>query len=159
MLGGRAKAGIVRVLAEQRVSHVAELAATLGMSKSAVTNALDQLEAAGAIMRRREGREVVAETLPAGESVFRALLDFDGRVKHRGVTPVIGEELDDQDLDALASYFAAPSGVTVQASRWHPDEEALPVGAQVWEQPQGLPEGSEQESRSTRRPVEPASRA
>jgi DNA-binding MarR family transcriptional regulator len=140
MLGGRAKAGIIRVLARRRVSRVTELVAELQMSKSAITNALDQMEASGAIRRRREGRDTVAEALPAGEELFRALLAFDDEVKHTLTAPVISEDPADEELDELAAYFAAPSDVQVRASRWDPEEEALPVAEHVWKLPQGLPE-------------------
>lgn len=135
VLGGRAKAGVVRYLAHHHVIRFADLVAELHMSKSAVANAVDQLVDAGAILRRRDGREIVIEALPAGEQMFQALVSFDADVRGDTAPAIVPENADDDDLDALSAYFAKPADIVVRASTWAPEEDALPLGAHIWEQP------------------------
>jgi DNA-binding transcriptional ArsR family regulator len=138
LLGGRAKSGIVRALAERGATRLSELIGAVGMSKSAVTNALTQLEESGAVRTHREGREVVVEA--AEQEVLAALVSFDERVHRHALTmPVPQEQMDDDALAAMEAFFAEPVLTVARASKTDAREEGLPVSEDVWKLPQGLP--------------------
>lgn len=138
LLGGRAKSGIVRALADRPSARLTELIHVVGMSKSAVTNALTQLEESGAVRSHREGREVVVEAAERG--VLVELVSFDRRVHHQALTmPVPQEDMEDDALVAMEAYFAEPVGTVARASRYDDSEQGLPVTEDVWKLPQGLP--------------------
>jgi len=139
LLGGRAKSGIVRALAkEQSATRLSELIGTVGMSKSAVTSALTQLEESGAVRTRRRGREVMVEALEL--DVIKMLVSFDERVHHPPLEmPVPQEDMDDEALEALEAFLAEPVATVARASETHSSEESLPVTEDVWKLPQGLP--------------------
>jgi transposase/DNA-binding transcriptional ArsR family regulator len=138
LLGGRAKSGIVRALADRPSARLTDLIRVVGMSKSAVTNALTQLEESGAVRTHREGREVVVEA--AERSVIVELVSFDRRVHHQALTmPVPQEDMDDDALAAMEAYFAEPVGTVARASHYDDTEAGLPVTEDVWKLPQGLP--------------------
>jgi DNA-binding transcriptional ArsR family regulator len=138
LLGGRAKSGIVRALADRGATRLSDLIGAVGMSKSAVTNALTQLEESGAVRTHREGREVLVEA--AERDVFVTLVSFDRRVHHQALTmPVPQEDMDDDAFAAMEAYFAEPVATVARASRWDETEEGLPVSEDVWKLPQGLP--------------------
>jgi DNA-binding transcriptional ArsR family regulator len=138
LLGGRAKSGIVRVLADRGATRLSELIGSIGMSKSAVTNALTQLEASGAVRISREGREVFVEA--AERDVFIMLASFDRRVHQCALTmPVPQEDTDDETLDAMEAFFAEPAHTVARASRFDESEAGLPVSEDAWKMPGGLP--------------------
>lgn len=138
LLGGRAKSGIVRALADRPSVRLTDLIRVVGMSKSAVTNALTQLEESGAVRIHREGREVVVEA--AERSVIVELVSFDRRVRHQGLTmPVPQEAMDEDALAAMEAYFAEPVATVARASPYDETEAGLPVTDDVWELPEGLP--------------------
>lgn len=137
LLGGRAKSGIVRALAERPSARLTDLIRVVGMSKSAVTNALTQLEESGAVRSHREGREVVVEAAERG--VLVELVSFDRRVHHQALTmPIPQEDMDDAALAAMEAYFAEPVATVARASRYDETEAGLPVTDDVWKLPQGL---------------------
>lgn len=108
------------------------------MSKSAVTNALTQLEESGAVRTHRQGREVVVEA--AEQEMFAALVSFDERVHRQALTmPVPQERMDDDALAAMEAFFAEPVMTVARASKTDAREAALPVSEDVWKLPQGLP--------------------
>jgi DNA-binding transcriptional ArsR family regulator len=138
LLGGRAKSGIVRALAERGATRLTELIGAVGMSKSAVTNALTQLEESGAVRTRREGREVVVEA--AEQEVLAVLASFDVRVHRQALAmPVPQERMDDDTLAAMEAFFAEPTPIVARAARTDTRGEGLPVSEDVWKLPQGLP--------------------
>lgn len=138
LLGGRAKSGIVRALADRPSARLTDLIRIVGMSKSAVTNALTQLEESGAVRTHREGREVLVEA--AERSVIAELVSFDRRVHHQALTmPVPQEDMDDDALLAMEAYFAEPVATVARPSRETEAEAGLPVTEDVWKLPQGLP--------------------
>lgn len=138
LLGGRAKSGIVRALAERGATRLSELIDAVGMSKSAVTNALSQLEDSGAVRTHREGREVVVEA--AEQEVLAALVSFDERVHRQALTmPIPQEQMDDGALAAMEAFFAEPVATIARASKTDVREEGLRVSEDVWTLPQGLP--------------------
>lgn len=138
LLGGRAKCGIVRVLATRGSTRLSELVGAVGMSKSAVTSALAQLEVSGAVRSRRRGREIVVEA--AEPDVLTMLVSFDQRVHHDTLAmPVPQEDMDDAALLAMERFLAEPVGGVARASESHPDEEGMAVSGDVWTLPRGLP--------------------
>lgn len=138
LLGGRAKSGIVRALADRGATRLSELIGSVGMSKSAVTNALTQLEASGAVRISREGREVLVEA--AEREVFVMLVSFDRRVHQRALTmPVPQENTDDAALMAMEAFFAEPVSTVARPSHFDESESGLPVSEDSWKMPGGLP--------------------
>jgi DNA-binding transcriptional ArsR family regulator len=138
LLGGRAKSGIVRVLAAKGSTRLSELVGAVGMSKSAVTSALTQLEGSGAVRSRHRGREIVVEA--AEPDVLVMLVSFDQRVHHNApAMPVPQEDMDDAALLAMEQFLAEPVSVVARASESHLSEEGMPVSEDVWTLPGGLP--------------------
>jgi DNA-binding transcriptional ArsR family regulator len=139
LLGGRAKSGIVRVLATRGSTRLSELVGAVGMSKSAVTSALAQLEGSGAVRSTRlGGREVVVEATERDMLVM--LVSFDARMHHHAPQmPVPQEEMDDATLQAIEQFLAEPVSSVARASQSHPSEEGMPVSEDVWKLPRGLP--------------------
>ncbi len=138
LLGGRAKSGIVRALADRGATRLSELIGSVGMSKSAVTNALTQLEAAGAVRISREGREVLVEA--AEREVFVMLVSFDRRVHEHVLTmPVPQEDTDDEALAAMEAFYAEPVLTVARPSPFDESEAGLPVSEDIWQMPGGLP--------------------
>lgn len=139
LLGGRAKSGIVRVLATRGSTRLSELVGAVGMSKSAVTSALTQLEGSGAVRSvRHRGREVVVEA--AERDMLVMLVSFDERVHHRApAMPIPQENMDEATLLAMEQFLAEPVRSIARASESHPSEEGMPVSEDVWQLPQGLP--------------------
>lgn len=138
LLGGRAKSGIVRALADRGATRLSELVGTVGMSKSAVTNAVTQLEESGVVRTHREGREVLVEA--AERDVFAMLVSFDRRVHRQALRlPVPQEEMDDDALSAMEAFFAESAATVARSSHWDESEAGLPVSEDVWKPPSGLP--------------------
>lgn len=138
LIGGRAKSGIVRALADGNATRLSELVSAVGMSKSAVTNALHQLEKSGAVRTRREGRDVFVEA--AEREVFVMLVSFDQRVHRQTLKmPVPQTNMDDEALAAMEAFFAEPVLTVARASYTDPTEAGLPVFEDVWTLPHGLP--------------------
>ncbi len=138
LLGGRAKSGIVRALADRGATRLTDLIGAVGMSKSAVTNALTQLEESGAVRTHREGREVLVEA--AERAMFVTLISFDRRVHHEApIMPVPQEDLSDDALAMTEAFLAEPVETVARASHRDESETGLPVSADVWKLPQGLP--------------------
>lgn len=128
----------MRVLADHPSARLTDLIRVVGMSKSAVTNALAQLEKSGAVRTHREGREVLVEA--AQRTVIVELALFDRRVHHQALTmPVPQEDMDDDALTAMEAYFAEPVATIARASHSNETEAGLPVTEDVWKLPQGLP--------------------
>jgi DNA-binding transcriptional ArsR family regulator len=139
LLGGRAKSGIVRALAGGGATRLSELIGSVGMSKSAVTNALAQLEESGAVRTHRRGREVLVET--AAREVFATLVSFDREVHEHTMAmamPVPQENMADEALAAMEAFFAEPVQAVARASRFDESEAGLPVSEDAWKLPRGL---------------------
>jgi len=138
LLGGRAKSGIVRALADRGALRLTDLIGAVGMSKSAVTNALTQLEESGAVRTHREGREVLVEATE--RALFVTLISFDRRAHHEALTmPVPQEDLSDDVLTMVEAFLAEPVPAVARASHRDESETGLPVSEDVWKLPQGLP--------------------
>lgn len=138
LLGGRAKSGIVRALADRGALRLTDLIGAVGMSKSAVTNALTQLEESGAVRTHREGREVLVEATE--RALFVTLISFDRRAHHEALTmPVPQEDLSDDVLTMVEAFLAEPVQAVARASHRDESETGLPVSEHVWKLPQGLP--------------------
>ncbi len=115
LLGGRAKSGIVRALADRGALRLTDLIGAVGMSKSAVTNALTQLEESGAVRTHREGREVLVEATE--RALFVTLISFDRRAHHEALTmPVPQEDLSDDVLTMVEAFLAADGAVCLAST-------------------------------------------
>lgn len=138
LLGGRAKSGIVRLLATKGSMRLSDLLGAVGMSKSAVIGALTQLEGSGAVRTvRGRGREVLVEA--AEPDVLTVLMSLDERVhRHAPAMPVPRQDMDDAALLATEQFLAEPVSMVARASESHPSEEGMPVSEDVWRLPQGL---------------------
>ena len=123
LVGGKAKSGVIRVLARRHRRRLTELVSDVSMSKSTVLKAVQSLEASGAVIVIRAGREIVVETAPAAEPMFAALVGFEHRAAAPDpVMPIPGTPLDDTERENFAAFLASRAALAAPGYAWHEDE-------------------------------------
>lgn len=126
LLCGGAKAAILKALLETPAASPAHLYARTGFSKTATRYALARLEAAGVVAFVRDAGTVTVAVAPGRESLVREVAALDE------MSPTQEDDIQSEDLAALALRLATPTGVVAHVGKLGPSERALPVTGAVW---------------------------